>query len=146
MMPQTTAVLPMRTTALPRQFVSEEVVIAMGRKVEGVRPEGLIGGDDSRCERRYRSGAIAAMMLAGNCCPGGCFDRFAWNALPAGGFGTTDGMMELMIMPDLYPISTVVYKSHNVLRVSDICPVDHPGPYSSMRKYIDGPGTIFVTR
>jgi len=42
-MPQTTAVSPTRITALPAQWVREEVVQCGGRKVERERDEGRVG-------------------------------------------------------------------------------------------------------
>ena len=55
----------MRTTALPKQLASEDVLTAMGLKASGDRPEGLMGGEDWRCARRYASGAIVEMMWVG---------------------------------------------------------------------------------
>ena len=55
-MPQTTAVSPTRTTALPEAWVREPVWAAGGRNSWGVRPEGRWGGMEGRvgwrCSRR----------------------------------------------------------------------------------------------
>lgn len=68
-MPQTTAVLPHRITALPTVWVRELVVQVAGRKVEGEREEGRMEGWEGlegwRCARRYEEGARVAMTGCG---------------------------------------------------------------------------------
>lgn len=68
-MPQTTAVSPKRTTALPEQWVREFVCLAGVRKLDCVRPfarrEGVFGFAGERCARRYGAGVSAWNMSGG---------------------------------------------------------------------------------
>lgn len=67
--PQTTAVSPRRTTALPEQCVREFVWRAGVRKLDWVRPfarrEGVFGFAGERWARRYGAGVRAAKMSGG---------------------------------------------------------------------------------